>query len=240
MCTVSYLPKGQVDYILTSNRDESITRVNALHPKIEKIGNIAVLFPKDGSKKGTWVGVTEKNRTLCLLNGAFEKHTSTKDYIKSRGLIVLDFFKNVSTSDLVNNYDLTNIEPFTLIIIDIINDLRLLTQLKWDGNIRYINKLDSNLAHIWSSSTLYNKEEILHKEAIFKQLKHNEIDADSIFRFHELSTKEEPILMKYTNESSSIETISTTQIVSNSEYATLRYKSFKEHNETKSKINFKY
>ena len=239
MCTVSYLPKGQFDYILTSNRDENVNRAKALSPKIEKMGDTEVLFPKDSSKNGTWVGVTHNNRTLCLLNGAFEKHIPSGNYIKSRGLIVLDFFKNVPSQDLVNNYNLYNIEPFTLIIIDVIDNKRSLTQLKWDGNIRYIKKLDSKLSHIWSSSTLYNSEETLHKEAIFKQFRPNELDGDSIFRFHELSITEEPNLMKYINTASNIETISTTQIESNGDYATLKHKSFIENNETISKIIYK-
>ena len=240
MCTVTYLPKGQIDYILTSNRDENVKRSKALAPKIEKIGNTEVLFPKDSSKNGTWVGVTNNNRTLCLLNGAFKKHTPTGNYIKSRGLIVLDFFKNISSQELINNYNLNNIEPFTLIIIEVIDGVRLLTQLKWDGNIRYIKKLDSQASHIWSSSTLYNIEETLYKKAIFKQIESSELselNADSIFRFHVYSTKKDPDLMKYINYSSPIETVSTTQIVSNSEFATLKYKSFREKKETTYKRN---
>jgi len=238
MCTVTYLSKGQFDYILTSNRDESINRASALVPKIEKLDNTQVLFPKDSSKNGTWVGVTDNKRTLCLLNGAFEKHTPTGHYIKSRGLIVLDFFKNESTQDLVNNYNLTGIEPFTLIIIDIIDDTRSLTQLKWDGNIRYVKKLDPNSSHIWSSSTLYNAKEVLHKKTIFDQFIPSDLNSDSIFRFHELSTENEPTLMKYINETSPIETISTTQIESFGNYATIKYKSYKEHTETIEKLTF--
>jgi len=239
MCTVTYFPKGQFDYILTSNRDESIHRANALHPKIEKIGESIVLFPKDGAKKGTWVGVTENNRTLCLLNGAFEKHLHTNNYIKSRGLIVLDFFKSIPTSDLVNNYDLNKVEPFTLIIIDVLENGRSLTQLKWDGNARHIKKLNSNSAHIWSSATLYTIQQTLHKEIIFNTLNINKLDSDAIFSFHEFSTTEEPHLMKYINKSNSVETISTTQIESFGDNATIIYKSFKENNETREKIKFK-
>ncbi len=239
MCTVTYLPKGKSDYILTSNRDENVNRAKALEPKIEKLGDTEVLFPKDSSKNGTWVGVTNHNRTLCLLNGGFEKHISTGNYIKSRGLIVLDFFKNISTPDLVNHYNLKDIEPFTLVIIDVIQNTRVLTQLKWDGHIRYIKKLDSNTSHIWSSSTLYNSEETLNKETVFNQLKFKELDADSIFNFHEMSTSETPTLMKYMNKTSPIETISTTQIESFTEYATLKHKSFQENKNSISKLNFK-
>lgn len=239
MCTVTFLPKGKFDYILTSNRDESIKRANAMHPALEKVGNSNVLFPMDGSKKGTWVGVSEQNRTLCLLNGAFEKHKRTDDYIKSRGLIVLDFFQNKSTFELVNTYDLKNIEPFTLIIIDVDKNVRELTQLKWDGKIKYIKRLNANDMHIWSSATLYNLKEANHKEAIFKQLNINNLNAESIFKFHELSTVSEPLLMKYTNSTSSIETISTTQIESFGSTATIKYKSFKDKSESQELINFK-
>ena len=46
--------------------------LNSLTPKTENFGGVKVLFPKDGEKGGTWIGVSNKKRTLCLLNGAFE------------------------------------------------------------------------------------------------------------------------------------------------------------------------
>ena len=44
--------------------------------------------------------------------------------------------------------------------------------------------------------------------------------------------------MKYSNETSPIETISTTQIESFGNYATIKYKSYKEHTETIEKLTF--
>ena len=227
MCTVTYIPKNTNDYILTSSRDENINRSKSHSPEIVTINNVDVLFPKDGSKGGTWVGVTNNKRTLCLLNGAFEKHIPTGNYTKSRGLVVLDFFENISTETLLNTYNLEGIEPFTLIIIDNI-ELRELTQLKWDGITKHIAKLNAEKSHIWSSATLYNTIDAIKKENTFLRQLNVNVFADSIINYHEFGTKQKPDLMKYINSNSPIETVSITQIESFEQKAILTYKSLLE------------
>ena len=224
MCTVTYIPKGETNYVLTSNRDESIVRAKALSPAVSEIGNVHVLFPKDPSQGGTWIGVTETNRTLCLLNGAFKKHSVTKNYLKSRGLVVLDFFKAEDIMSFVESYSLKGIEPFTLIIIDGRKDLSLI-ELKWDGIQKYITVKNSSECHIWSSATLYNQSSILHKENQFYAHLNPNIATEDILKYHESGTKEEPMLMRYINNSSPCETISITQITHSKNEALMTYKS---------------
>ena len=46
MCTVSFIPLSNEDFILTSNRDESPNR-KTLTPQKYEINNVQLLFPKD-------------------------------------------------------------------------------------------------------------------------------------------------------------------------------------------------
>lgn len=237
MCTVTYIPKSNTNYILTSNRDESVNRAQALSPIISKIGFVNVLFPKDALKGGTWIGVTEQNRTVCLLNGAFEKHTVTNDYVKSRGLVVLDFLKSNDINSFIESYSLKGIEPFTVIIIDMGKVLSLI-ELKWDGLQKYVAVKDSSECHIWSSCTLYSKEETKRKETLFHDNINFNIDAEDIIKYHEVGTKEEPKLMKYVNSNSPIETISITQISHSKSKASMTYKSLLERTIETKDIDF--
>ena len=117
MCTVTFLPKGENGYILTSNRDETPKRA-ASPPQAYDVHGIAVTFPKDPLAGGTWIACDKQRFTLCLLNGAFEKHSHRPPYALSRGLMLLDFFKYNDAESFQIGYDFEGIEPFTLIIVD--------------------------------------------------------------------------------------------------------------------------
>ena len=46
MCTVTYLPIGDADFILTSNRDEQPSR-KTIEPKEYVEDNVKLTYPKD-------------------------------------------------------------------------------------------------------------------------------------------------------------------------------------------------
>ena len=99
MCTVTYLPLPNNNFLLTSNRDVSVNRKPASFPITMETSNGKIIFPKDGEANGTWIGSNEKNRTVVLLNGGFENHISNPPYDKSRGLIVREILE---TTDFWN------------------------------------------------------------------------------------------------------------------------------------------
>ena len=80
-----------------------------------------ILFPKDTTGGGTWIAVSHQ-RITCLLNGAFKPHVPIMPYRKSRGLIVLDSFLFNSIDSFSKDYDLQNIEPFTMISVGFENE----------------------------------------------------------------------------------------------------------------------
>ena len=71
MCTVTIFPLENNDFVLTTNRDEAPDR-NSLEPSFYTFQGAKLLFPKDEQSGGTWVGVSEKKRVVCVLNGGFE------------------------------------------------------------------------------------------------------------------------------------------------------------------------
>ena len=115
MCTVTFIPLKN-GIILTSNRDEHISRGLAQYPEFYLSNNKKLVFPKDSKAGGTWFISNEHGDTGILLNGAFKKHISTPPYRKSRGHILPDIFQSDSPLEALNHYNLKGIENFTIIL----------------------------------------------------------------------------------------------------------------------------
>lgn len=210
MCTVTFLPLGSNNFILTSNRDEQKER-ETLPPKKYKEEGVELVFPKDKLAGGTWIGTSSKKRLICLLNGAFENHIKKPNYKKSRGVIAKEILKEDEFELYIENLDLNNIEPFTLIIVDWNNDTLDLFELIWDEQNKRFTKL-ANEPKIWSSSTLYSNEIKKTRKNWFKNwADENEFSLDTILQFHhsELGDKEHSVLMKRSN----VETVSITSVI---------------------------
>ena len=186
MCTVTIFYKGEEDFVLTSNRDEAPNRIS-LNPDLYNINDSELLFPKDKQSDGTWIGASSNNRSICLLNGGFEIHKRELEYRKSRGLVVKEFLLMKNIEDALD-YDYTNIEPFTIVIVDWGVGLKF-CEIVWDGNKAYFKKLPLT-NHIWSSSTLYNKEKKQIRNNWFEDFKtENKLTSKSLMEFHKTAGK---------------------------------------------------
>lgn len=182
MCTVSFYKDTQ-KVIVTSNRDEKTERPIAIPPQKVTHNNLFFYYPIDPQANGSWFGVKQTGGILVLLNGAEKKHISNPPYTKSRGLIFLDILKSDNFLQNWNNIELLNIEPFTLIAFE--NDE--LYQLSWNGNLKKELKLDANIPHIWSSTTLYEEETILKRKNWFYDFldsKNKPLESNDFISFH--------------------------------------------------------
>lgn len=94
MCTVTYLPLRNKNFILTSNRDETPLR-KTIPPKMYIENGVELTYPKDELSGGTWIGTSNRNRLVCLLNGGFKKHIRNTYYKMSRGIVV----KNILSAE---------------------------------------------------------------------------------------------------------------------------------------------
>lgn len=180
MCTVSFIPCAE-HFIFTSNRDEHLSRAVALAPQVNTFDEVTILFPKDAKAGGTWFAANQWGHVCVLLNGGFVKHTSTGNYAKSRGLVLLDIAKQEFPTQYYKSLSLQNIEPFTVIVFENKN----LTEFRWDGEQKHEKKLSLSEAYIWSSATLYSPEVIALRAAYFKKfLEKNDFSSQAIIDFH--------------------------------------------------------
>lgn len=184
MCTVTYIP-SQSNCFLTSSRDEKKIRLDALQPKWYSFKSGNILFAKDGNAGGTWMALHENGNTMVLLNGAFENHLYNPPYRKSRGLVFLDVFDTPFPVLEFERIDLSNIEPFTLVI----KQKDVLIEARWNGKEKYITQLDELLPHIWSSATLYTPDVIEKRRKWFFEFvqKHTEFELENILQFHQFA-----------------------------------------------------
>jgi len=220
MCTVTFLPLANANFILTSNRDEQPLRETLL-PKKYTENNVKMLFPKDKTAGGTWIGSSSKNRLVCVLNGAYKKHIRKGIYKKSRGVIAKEILKTTNLEKHIENLHLEGIEPFTIVLIDWNNNQLNLYELIWDENKKHFKKL-KNEPKIWSSSTLYEDAIKETRKEWFKNwVANNEFTSDNILSFHhsEIGDKEQSIFMKR----SYVETVSITSVKKENSTIEMRY-----------------
>lgn len=182
MCTVTYLPLSETDFILTSNRDVPFAREKALAPKTYLEEGVKMTYPKDGKAGGTWIGLSDKKRLICLLNGGFEYHTSRNSYRMSRGIILKTLLKAEDVLDALEKLDLTAIEQFTLAIVDWQKNLQLY-EFVWDGIQKHLKKLPQE-PRIWSSSTLYDPFVKKLRKEWFAEWQNQEFTTENILKFH--------------------------------------------------------
>lgn len=183
MCTVTYIPKENGEFILTQNRDEDIKRAIAT-PPIEKIINgHKHLFPIDPQGGGTWIGISESGRIASLLNGGNELYSYSPPYRHSRGKVILDYFSYPNFDTFYNTYNFNKLEPFTLLVFE---DNTIFELIVNESNIR-LKELDAKRPHIFSSNSLYTKDSIENRRLIFQEwyYKSLNISQDETMRFHQ-------------------------------------------------------
>lgn len=189
MCTVTYLPRGEDQFLFTSNRDEAPSRAaSAIQRSLSK--GKTLLYPQDSQAKGTWIAISDANQLVCILNGAFERHQRKPSYRMSRGIMALQFFEAENAEAFFKTFTFEGMEPFTMIIYD----NGQLYDLHWDENDPNIRLLDPGKSHIWSSCTLYTPELQAKREQWFAEWMEGSpaFTSESITRFHETGGENDP------------------------------------------------
>lgn len=226
MCTVSYVNISKEEFIFTFNRDESTLRQTAFEPKKETVNNQKLLRPTDPKGGGTWIFSSQNGITVGLLNGGFVPHEIGGVYRKSRGLVVLDVLNYKSIDEFLTSVDLTDIEPFTMILIEQTSSIKL-KELVWDGKEKHISEKNANQNHIWSSSTLYSDNTKRERRLAFKR--QNFTSKEDILQFHhqtQQNFKSIPIVIDRPN---TVKTLSTTQIISTKNSTSMGYFNLIDH-----------
>lgn len=236
MCTVTIIPKGKNNFVLTTNRDEAPERAT-VPPDFYTIDDTTMLFPKDARAGGTWVGISEKQRVVCLLNGAFWQHERQPRYRMSRGLVVTDFLIAKSMEHTIELYDFEGIEPFTMLIVDWNYPLSIY-ELVWDGREPCLKKLPLE-PKIWSSSSLYSEGMKQQRNLWFTVFKlNNKLNANTLMHFHKTAGHENKnygVVM----DRGFVKTTSITQIEKSGRLVEMRYHNLQDKSISTIKLPFK-
>lgn len=233
MCTVTFIPQGSNDFVLTSNRDEAPNRIS-LPPELYTFDKTKMLFPKDEVAGGTWIGVSDKNRMICLLNGGFTYHERKQNYRLSRGTVVKYLLASSHVANAVKDYDLHDVEPFTLIIADW-NDSLQLMELVWDGHRKHFTTLPLE-PKLWSSSSLYSETMKTERFKWFKEFKKkNDLSSESLYRFHKTAgfgNANYGVIM----DRGFVKTTSITQVEKTNDVIQMRYDNLKDKDQVSKKF----
>lgn len=152
MCTLTLALQGERS-VVTSNRDENLSRPRAEAPAWHAYNGTELFFPRDPAAGGSWIAHNRKRQVGILLNGAFEAHLKEPPYRKSRGIVLLELMSDRDTLTGMNLIELSGVEPFTFIFLD-----TLPFELRWDGTNKHFREYPGHGYFMWSSSTLYTTE----------------------------------------------------------------------------------
>lgn len=209
MCTVTFIPKSETDFILTSNRDEAPGRAT-FPPKVYHESGVDLLYPRDAVAGGTWIGASGRSRVITLMNGGFVAHVRKDFYARSRGLIVKDLLTTPDLEDYAKTYDFSEIEPFTVVAVDFSEKLKLI-QMVWTGE-KLVFSLLSSEPRIWSSSPLYPPELSRKRERWFAEfLEEKQLASKAVLNFHQTAGEGDPV-SSLIMDRKFVKTKSTTQI----------------------------
>lgn len=221
MCTLTFIPLSTSNFVLTSTRDEAPDR-DTIAPALYQEKDTALLYPKDAVAGGTWIGASNNNRVICLLNGGFVAHKRAASYKMSRGVLVKKLLGATSVDKEVAEFDFMGIEPFTLIMISWGLSLQC-KELVWDGNQLHSKNL-SLTPQIWSSSLLYTADAKKMREKWFNDFLKNTpfLTPAQMLKFHTTAgSKQDPNALIM--DRGFVKSKSITQIVKLNHEVTMQY-----------------
>ncbi|RRO19788.1 NRDE family protein [Flavobacteriaceae bacterium 14752] len=223
MCTVTFI-KHKDGFSLTSNRDEQASRPT-LAPQVFKELDQQLVYPKDRKAGGTWIASSNQNISVCLLNGAFKKHQRQLPYNRSRGQVLKERFLYDSNQKFIQDVNLENVEPFTLLMIDH-NDSIDFMELVWDGVKKYTKNIDTSMHHIWASATLYNKTQRQNRRDWFDVFlgQNKAIKPQDTINFHTGSYTKDKANDMMMQRDQDLKTTSVSQININTKFRNFIYK----------------
>jgi hypothetical protein len=123
MCTVSAIALPAGGFRIACNRDELLTRPQALPPAFRRFGDQHAVFPVDLVSDGTWIAVNDAGLAMTLLNCNPPQRSSSAELKtrESRGGLIPSLLHCTSAeqaADLADAIAPFAYPPFRLVLID--------------------------------------------------------------------------------------------------------------------------
>ena len=182
MCTVSWL-RDRSSYQLFCNRDEKVTRAEALPPAIYARDRVRYIAPVDGHRGGTWVAANELGVALCVLNGRGAPHGGVP--LVSRGTIIPKLITASSALGSVRHAAAMNLESYTPFVLVAVERQFPACLFIWDG--RYKVTITNGDAFMPLASSSFDAAGAsAHRRALFRALRRarGSLDAALLREFH--------------------------------------------------------
>ncbi|MFU8860289.1 MAG: NRDE family protein [Cyclonatronaceae bacterium] len=223
MCTLSW--QMHDDHLsLVFNRDELLTRNEAVPPQIYAIDGIRFLAPVDSEAGGTWLSGNEFGMVLTLLNNYSSPQDNMGDRsIESRGHLVKKLAVRSSVREItsaLNEEDLTRYRPFDLFAF---SGMTYPHQWSWDGSaLREIIAPENPAV----SSSLHFPLVKKWRSRLFRKMTKGSIKRvshENQLRFHHQRSRLLPaysVAMKRADRA----TVSITHVMIGPDYIRMRYK----------------
>ena len=215
MCILSYIP-SRVGFTITFSRDEVYNRTSTA-PELHNYKGQQLVFPKDNSSGGSWIGFNKTKSILgCILNNTGK---SPNEPSKSRGLHLIN--QLVSDNGNLNDITLRDIAPFTQVFFHF--QTKTIIQIDLDGLSLKKQNISMYSPFLICSNILYDqKTQTELKTHFINQISTNaDEDVSSSFHKRNLFYRNHPI---YLRKDCDIQTVSITKIVKNISGFTLEYK----------------
>lgn len=220
MCTVTYLPGKDGNYILTSNRDEAPSR-HGSGIRTVRVKDNELFFPEVPNNPGSWICLSNKGTTLCLLNGAHTFVSPEETFPRSRGEVLLDYFSFEDQQTFLQEYRNQGLAPYTLIILE----AGSCTKYVWDGLEKEVETLDPSSPYLWSSATLYPPPVRKWREGLFKNwlAGRTSFSQEDILDFHRSGGAGDTVNGLLMNRNNLVKTLSITSIQASKKSISLLY-----------------
>lgn len=225
MCTVTFIPFQDSDYVLTQNRDVSIRRPKAEPPDYHDYHGSSLLYPIDVKGGGTWNAVSSTYQAF-ILNGADYDYYPDFEAPKSRGSLCLDLL--VNGKEFMEDHDFRDYDDFTLIFFprDRASDM---DEWRWNGEKLLHRSRPIDEPYMWISRGMYTKDDYTRKRLAFHRFLENirKVEGlpffEDIWSFHHRKTVMDQEGFLISRAQHQLGTVSVMQVIQENGVLTSRY-----------------
>jgi len=181
MCTLTFLPATD-GYLAGMNRDELVSRPQALPPAVFERSGFPALYPRESSG-GTWFACNSAGNALALLNwNAIATRLGPKQL--SRGILIPELIFELNSEATDRRLSMLNLKPLhPFRLVGIFRQERTLCEWRWNGAAIHRQTFPWDRRH-WFSSSLSDCQAEVVRGAICLATSPEDAASDWLGRLH--------------------------------------------------------